>query len=69
MRILVSSSIVAPEIGGPATFLEGLLPALRERGHEVRVLAYGDDPQAGYAIIRPDGSCPACDTLRAVMGR
>ena len=26
------------------------------------------DPQAGYAIIRPDGSCPACASLRAVMG-
>jgi LysM repeat protein len=26
------------------------------------------DPQAGYAIIRPDGTCPACDTLRAVTG-
>jgi hypothetical protein len=26
------------------------------------------DPQAGYAMIRPDGSCPACDTLRAAMG-
>lgn len=26
------------------------------------------DPQAGYAIIRPDGSCPACDTLGAVIG-
>lgn len=25
------------------------------------------DPQAGYAIIRPDGSCPACDTLHALM--
>jgi hypothetical protein len=30
---------------------------------------YGDDPQDGYAIIRPDGSCPACATLGAVMGR
>ncbi|MFN2134518.1 MAG: SH3 domain-containing protein [Candidatus Promineifilaceae bacterium] len=29
---------------------------------------YGDDPQAGYAMIRPDGSCPACETLRQVMG-
>jgi hypothetical protein len=29
---------------------------------------YGDDPQAGYALIRPDGSCPACETLRQVMG-
>jgi hypothetical protein len=28
---------------------------------------YSGDPQAGYAIIRPDGSCPACATLGAVM--
>jgi LysM repeat protein len=26
------------------------------------------DPQAGYAMIRPDGTCPACDTLHAVTG-
>jgi LysM repeat protein len=26
------------------------------------------DPQAGYAIIRPDGSCPACETLHQAMG-
>lgn len=25
------------------------------------------DPQAGYAIIRPDGSCPACQTIGALM--
>ncbi len=24
---------------------------------------YGADPQGGYAIIRPDGSCPACQAL------
>jgi hypothetical protein len=24
---------------------------------------YGDDPMAGYAIIRPGGACPACDAL------
>ena len=29
---------------------------------------WGDDPQAGYAIIRPGGNCPACDSLRAVTG-
>lgn len=28
---------------------------------------YGDDPQAGYAIIRPDGTCPACDTIAALQ--
>jgi len=26
-----------------------------------------NDPQAGYAMIRPDGSCPACSALDAVM--
>jgi hypothetical protein len=29
---------------------------------------YGDDPQAGFAIIRPGGGCPACDALRGVTG-
>ncbi len=29
----------------------------------------GDDPQGKYAMLRPDGSCPACDTLGAVMRR
>jgi hypothetical protein len=27
------------------------------------------DPMGGYAIFRPDGTCPACDTLGAVMRR
>lgn len=26
-----------------------------------------DDPQGGYAIVRPDGNCPACGTLGAAM--
>jgi LysM repeat protein len=29
---------------------------------------YDDDPMGGYAIVRPDGNCPACDRLRAVTG-
>jgi hypothetical protein len=24
---------------------------------------YGDDPMAGYALIRPGGACPACEAL------
>ncbi|MEM6529265.1 MAG: hypothetical protein AAF653_13285, partial [Chloroflexota bacterium] len=27
------------------------------------------DPMGGYAIFRPDDSCPACEQLGAVMGR
>ncbi len=30
---------------------------------------WGDDPQAGYAMIRANGGCPACETLARVMGR
>jgi hypothetical protein len=28
---------------------------------------YGDDPQGGYAMVRPGGGCPACDALHQVM--
>jgi len=28
---------------------------------------YGADPQAGYAMIRAGGSCPACDALATVQ--
>ncbi len=27
------------------------------------------DPQAGFAMIRPGGGCPACQTVKAAMGR
>ena len=29
---------------------------------------YDSDPMAGYAIIRPGDSCPACDALHGVLG-
>ena len=28
---------------------------------------YDADPQAGYAIIRPDGTCPACDEIATLQ--
>ncbi len=34
----------------------------------VNFTVWGADPQAGYAMLRPGGGCPACDTLGAVMG-
>jgi hypothetical protein len=30
---------------------------------------YDQDPQAGFSIFRPDGTCPACATIKAVMGK
>jgi hypothetical protein len=29
---------------------------------------YGIDPQDGFAIIRPDDTCPSCDALHNVLG-
>jgi len=29
--------------------------------------SFGEDPQGGFAIVRPDGSCQACATLSAAM--
>jgi len=26
-----------------------------------------DDPQAGYSLVRPNQSCPACSTIAAAM--
>ncbi len=33
----------------------------------VNFTLWGADPQAGYAMLRPDTSCPACDSLGAAM--
>ncbi|MBN2391885.1 MAG: hypothetical protein JXR84_14250 [Anaerolineae bacterium] len=34
----------------------------------VDFVRYGTDPQDGFAIIRPGGGCPACESLHAVLG-
>jgi hypothetical protein len=33
----------------------------------VNFTRWDSDPMGGYALIRPDGSCPGCQTLGAVM--
>lgn len=35
----------------------------------VEFTRYDSDPMAGYAILRADGTCPACSALAAVMRR
>ena len=42
MRICVVSGTFHPEAGGPPTFLFHLLPELVLRGHQVRVVAFGE---------------------------
>ncbi len=55
MRILVASGIFSPEIGGPATYLEQVLPELLKRGHGLTVVSFGDSDPAGrypYPVYR-----------------
>ena len=58
-----------------ASWLAGAVHRLRGSGYvrmfivwNVDATYWGSDPQAGYAIVRPGGGCPACDSLRAAMG-
>jgi len=39
LRILVTTGIFPPDIGGPATYVPGMAEALASRGHEVTVVA------------------------------
>jgi glycosyltransferase involved in cell wall biosynthesis len=42
MRILVATGIFPPEIGGPATYLDEVLPELSRHGHALTVVSFGD---------------------------
>lgn len=61
-------------VGEHAEWLARAVTLSRQSGR-VRLLVvfnvdfthWGDDPQAGYAIVRPGGGCPACATLAAAM--
>lgn len=57
-------------VGQQAAWIDRAVSLSRNSG-KVRLLIvwnvdftqYGDDPMAGYAIIRPNGGCPACEAL------
>ncbi len=58
-----------------AQWLAGAVNVARGSGYvnmiivwNVNFTAWGNDPQYGYAIVRPGGGCPACDSLRGAMG-
>ncbi len=50
MRILVASGILTPEIGGPASYLDQVLPELFKRGHDLTVVSFGDNDPAGRCL-------------------
>lgn len=58
-----------------AAWLAGAVNVARGSGYvsmmivwNVNFTAWGADPQAGYAMIRPGGGCPACSALGSAMG-
>ncbi len=66
MRIFVATGIFHPESGGPAMYLYRLLPELVARGHEVRVLTFGEEPEGDppdrpypYPVTRISRRAPA----------
>jgi glycosyltransferase involved in cell wall biosynthesis len=54
MKIGTFTGIFHPDPGGPSTYLYHLLPALQARGHEIRLLTYGErQPENyGYPVTR-----------------
>lgn len=42
MRVVIATGIFPPDIGGPATYVEGLAPELCGKGWDVEVVTYGE---------------------------
>jgi glycosyltransferase involved in cell wall biosynthesis len=45
MRVLITSPVFPPDLGGPAVYVPSLARFLVERGHAVRVVAFCSDPE------------------------
>lgn len=62
MRVLITSPVFPPDLGGPAIYVPSLSRWLVERGHEVKVVAFCSDPKpAGYpfqVVSIPPASLP-----------
>lgn len=44
MRVLITSPVFPPDLGGPAVYVPSFARFLLERGHDVRVVAFCSDP-------------------------
>lgn len=51
MKILLATGIYPPESGGPATFSAGVSAVLRQRGHEVKIISYGEHPNVSDEVV------------------
>jgi glycosyltransferase involved in cell wall biosynthesis len=70
LKLFIASGIFHPEPGGPATYLHELLPALLERGWDIRALSYSDAapvggwPRTPYPVTRIERALLPIRTLR-----
>lgn len=49
MKILITTPVFPPDLGGPAVYVPSIARWLVERGHDVKVVAFCEDPKpAGY---------------------
>lgn len=65
MKILITTGIFPPDIGGPASYVPAAAMGLSRRGHEVTVVTLADFPELkrdhqpeGYRVIRLDRELP-----------
>ena len=45
MRVLITSPVFPPDLGGPAVYVPSIGRFLMDRGHEVRVIAFCSEEQ------------------------
>jgi len=77
MKIVIATGIYPPDAGGPATYTRAMARALVSQGHEVSVVAYGDqgstDTEDGFSVTRVSRSQPTwkryLSFMRAVQSR
>jgi glycosyltransferase involved in cell wall biosynthesis len=64
MRILITSDIFPPDVGGPATYVPRIAAALTGRGHQVTVMtyslvqAYAGDSAYPFPVVRVSAAPP-----------
>ncbi|MCP3915343.1 MAG: glycosyltransferase family 4 protein [bacterium] len=61
MRVLLTSPVFPPDLGGPAVYVPSFARFMRDRGHEVKVVAFCSEEPQGYpypVIAIPRGPLP-----------
>jgi len=66
MRVLISTPVFPPELGGPAVYVPSLGRFLVERGHTVEVVAFCSDPAPGGYPFQVRSITPGWLPLRYV---